>query len=61
MAMINGTVVLFNHVRTEAFITRDGEPGAKLVVRALNVELLSDGNNASDSDGEDTDCDDMPF
>lgn len=34
--------VTYNHVHTEAFLTRNGEPGSKLIVRALDVELLSD-------------------
>ena len=34
--------VTYNHVHTEAFITRDGEPASKLVIRAQDVELLSD-------------------
>ena len=34
--------VTYNDVRTEAYLNRNGEPASKLVIRAVDVELLSD-------------------
>ncbi|MEM9955247.1 MAG: single-stranded DNA-binding protein [Chloroflexota bacterium] len=42
--------VTYNHVHTEGFLTRDGEPASKLVIRASDVELLS--NSRSNNNNE---------
>ena len=34
--------VTYNDVRTEAYTARNGDPASKLVIRAVDVELLSD-------------------
>jgi len=43
--------VTFNRVRTNAYLTRDGNPAAQLVVTAVDVELLGD-NRRQDNEPE---------
>jgi len=40
--------VTFNRFRTEAYMTREGEAAAKLVLTAVDVELLGDNRQQGD-------------